>query len=84
VFKKRHKNAGRSTGDKVWVVVKADPSRSPDPIGFPTNEELMQMLILPVEDHLKRVIRLGNGAVVAHEQTTPDLRTDLLYPEIRS
>jgi hypothetical protein len=25
----------------VWVVVEAHPSRSPDPRGFPTNEELM-------------------------------------------
>src|SRR6266581_4550879 len=49
--------------------------------GLPSNEELVQMLICPAESNLKRVMKLGNGAVAAHEKATPDLGADLPYPD---
>jgi hypothetical protein len=65
----------------VRIVVKAHPSRSPDPIWFPMNEELVQMVICPAKCDLQGVMKLGNRAVAAHEQATPNLRTNLPYPD---
>src|SRR6266571_9419089 len=65
----------------VRIVVEAHPSRSPDPIRFPTNEELVQMVIHPAESNLQDVMKLGNRAVAAHEQATPNLGTNLAYPD---
>lgn len=39
------------------------------------------MLVCPVKRNLKRVMQLGNGALAAHEKTTPDLGVDLPYPD---
>jgi len=41
----------------------------------------VQVLIRPAKSNLKRVMKLGNGAVAAHEKATPDLRTDLSYAD---
>ena len=38
-------------------------------------------LIRPAKSNLKRVMELGNGAVAAHKQATPDLQTGLSYPD---
>lgn len=65
----------------MWVVVEAYSPWFPYPIGFASNEELMQVLIGPAECDLKCVVELGNGAVAAHEQATPDLGTNLAYPD---
>ena len=67
--------------DLVRIVVEAHPSGSRDPIRFPANEELVQMLIRPAERNLQRVMKLGNRAVAAHEQATPNLGTDVAYPD---
>ena len=67
--------------DLVRIVVEAHPSGSPDPVRFPANEELVQMLIRPAERNLQRVMKLGNRAVAAHEQATPNLGTDVAYPD---
>jgi hypothetical protein len=67
--------------DLVRIVVEAHSSGSADPVRFPANEELVQMLIRPAERNLQRVMQLGNGAVAAHEQTTPNLGTDVAYPD---
>ena len=64
----------------MGIVAEASASRFPDPVRLASNEELMQMLIGPVKSNLKDLMKLGNGAVASHEQTTPDLRTDLSYP----
>ena len=45
----------------------------PDRVGLTSNEKLMQVLIRPAKGDLKRVMKLGNGAVAAHEKATPDL-----------
>ncbi len=63
------------------IVAEADSSWSPYPVGLPSNEKLMQVLIGPAKRNLKRVVKLGNRAVAAHEKTTPDLGTDLPYPD---
>jgi hypothetical protein len=39
------------------------------------------MFICPAERNLKRIMELGNRAVAAHEQTTPDLGADFPYPD---
>ncbi len=39
------------------------------------------MLICPAESNLQGVMKLGDGAVTAHEQTTPNLGTDVAYPD---
>src|SRR5438270_8078725 len=67
----------------VRIIVKAHPSRSPDPVRFPANEELVQMLIRPAERNLQRVMKLGNRAVATHEQATPNLGTDVAYPDVQ-
>src|SRR5258708_1462608 len=67
--------------DPVRIVVEAHPSGSPDPIWFPANEESVQMLIRPAERNLQDVMKLGNRAVAAHEQATPNLGTNLAYPD---
>src|SRR5690349_14888262 len=67
--------------DLVWIVVEAHPSGSRDPIRFPTNEELAQMVIGPAECHLQSVMKLGDRAVAAHKQATPNLGTDVAYPD---
>ncbi len=41
----------------------------------------MEVLIRPAKSDLKRVMKLGNGAVAAHQQATPDLGTDFSYPD---
>ncbi|SRR5229473_1970235 len=63
------------------IVTEADPSWFPDPIRFPSNNELMEVLISPAKSDLKRVMELGNGAVAAYQKATPDLRTDFSYPD---
>ena len=63
------------------IVAEADSSRSPDLVRLASNEELMQVLVRPAKSDLKCVMKLGNGAVAAHEQATPDLGTDLSYPD---
>src|SRR5438876_4617508 len=67
--------------DLVRIVIEAHPSGSPDPIWFPANEELVQMLIRPAERNLQGVMKLGNRAIAAHEQATPALGTDVAYPD---
>jgi hypothetical protein len=39
------------------------------------------MLIRPTEHNLQGVMKLGNRAVAAHEQATPNLGTNLSYPD---
>ena len=39
------------------------------------------MLIGPAERNLKSVMKLGYRAVAAHEQATPNLGTDVAYPD---
>src|SRR5258708_6101838 len=63
------------------IVAEAYSSRFPYPVWLASNGELMQMLIRPAKSNLKYIIELGNGAVAAHEQATPDLRTDLSYSD---
>jgi len=63
------------------IVAETDAAGLPDPIRLAANEELVQMLICPAKSNLKRVMELGNGAVAAHEQATPDLGTYLPYPD---
>jgi len=41
----------------------------------------MQVLIRPAKNNLKRVMKLDNGAIAAYTQATPDLGTDLSYPD---
>ena len=41
----------------------------------------MEVLICPAKSDLKRVRELSNGAVAAYQKATPDLRTDLSYPD---
>ena len=48
---------------------------------FPTDEELVQMVIRPTERNLQRFMKLGKRAVAAHEQATPNLGTNLPYPD---
>src|SRR6266700_6365844 len=67
--------------DLMGIVVEAHPSGSRDPVRFPPNEELVQMLIRPAKRNLQRVMKLGNRAVAAHEQATPNLGTDVAYPD---
>jgi hypothetical protein len=38
------------------------------------------VLIHPAESNLQGVMKLGNRAVAAHEQATPNLGTNLPYP----
>jgi len=65
----------------VRIVIEDHPSRSPNPIRFPADEESVQMLIRPAERNLQRVMKLGNRAVAAHEQATPNLGADVAYPD---
>ena len=67
--------------DLVRIVVEAHSSGSSDPVRFPANEELVQMLIRPAERNLQRVMKLGNRAIATHEQATPNLGTNLAYPD---
>ena len=39
------------------------------------------MLIRPAEHNLQHVMQLGNRAVAAHKQATPNLGTDVAYPD---
>jgi len=39
------------------------------------------MLIHPTERNLKSVMKLGNRTVASHEQSTPNLGTDVAYPD---
>jgi hypothetical protein len=39
------------------------------------------MLIGPAERNLQDVMKLGNRAVATHEQATPNLGTNLPYPD---
>ena len=63
------------------IVVENDSPHSSDPVGLPTNEELVQMVVSPAERYLQSIMKLGNRAVATHQQTTPDLRADLPYPD---
>ena len=63
------------------IVAETYAAGLPYSVGLPSDEELVQMLICPAKSNLKRVMKLGNGAVAAHEQTTPNLGTDLPYPD---
>ncbi len=53
----------------------------PESVEIATKGELVQMLICPSKRNLKRVMKLGNGAVAAHEKAAPDLEADLPYPD---
>jgi hypothetical protein len=63
------------------IVAETYATGLPHPVGLASNEELVQMLICQAKSNLKRVMKLGNGAVAAHEQATPDLGADLPYPD---
>ncbi len=63
------------------IVAETYAAGLPHPIRFASNEELVQMLICPAQRNLKRVMKLGNGAVAARQEATPDLWTDLSYPD---
>ena len=39
------------------------------------------MVVCPTERNLQGIMQLGNRAVAAHEQATPDLGTDFPYPD---
>lgn len=67
--------------DLVRIVVKAQPSRSRNPIWLAPNKEAVQMLIRPAERNLQGVVKPGDGAVAAHEQATPNLGTNVAYPD---
>jgi hypothetical protein len=41
----------------------------------------MQVLFGPAERDLQYVVELDNGAIASHEQTTPDPRAHLAYPD---
>jgi hypothetical protein len=65
----------------MGIVVKAHPSRLPHSVGLSPNEELVQVFIHPAEYDLQGVMKLSYRAVAPHEQATPDLGTDLPYPD---
>jgi hypothetical protein len=63
------------------IIVEDDATNPPNPIWLPTNEESMQMFICPIKRDLQDVMKLGNRAIAAYQQATPDLRADLSYPD---
>jgi hypothetical protein len=67
--------------DLMGIIVEDHATNSPDPIRLPPDKKLMQMLIRPAEYHLEDLMQLGNSTVASHEQTTPDLRANLSYPD---
>ena len=48
------------------IVAEANSPWFPYPVGLPSNEELMLMLIRPAKSDLKCVMKLRNGAVAAY------------------
>ncbi len=40
------------------------------------DDEAVQVLVIPAESHLKGGVQVGDGAVTAHEQASPDQRAD--------
>ena len=65
----------------MLIVAETDSAGLPFPIRLAPNEELVQMLIRPAERNLQGVMKLGNRAVAAHEQATPNLGTNVAYPD---
>ena len=63
------------------IVAEAYSAGLPYPIRFAPNEELVQVFICPAKSNLKYLMELGNGAVAAHQEATPDLGTDFSYPD---
>jgi len=63
------------------IVAETYSSRFPDAVRLASNEEPVQVLIRPAKSDLKCIMELGNGAVAAHQQATPDLGTDFADPD---
>ena len=40
------------------------------------DDEAVQVLAIPAESHLKGGVQVGDGAVTAHQQASPDQRAD--------
>jgi hypothetical protein len=63
----------------MWIITEPDPSRLPDTIGLAPDEKFMQVLICPSKGDLKSLVKISDGAIAAHQEMTPDLRTDISY-----
>ena len=59
-----------------WIVAEADPAVMPDAVFAAMDDESVQVLIAAAVDELKSRVQVGDGAVAAKKQPSPDQRAD--------
>jgi hypothetical protein len=62
------------------IVGEADPTGVGDTIGFPMDDEAVEMGIGPAKGALDELVKNGDGAVATDEESAPDERADGTEP----
>lgn len=68
--------------DLFWIGGKSDPTVMADAIILSINVKLIELRIGPAKRDLEHIVKIGNRAIVANQQPTPDHRTDLAQPYV--
>jgi hypothetical protein len=64
----------------MGIVSKVETTWLINTIGFAPDDKLVQVVTAPVQGNLEGVMKIGNRAVTANQEPSPDDRTDLPDP----